>query len=343
MNNLFPDLEQKVDLLEMLTHVPSNDQLVFLENLYTRLADRFIGNPNATDLLNQVVRMVAPNFEKKGRFYDAAQAWEKIGKFESAQVDYIRENRLEDAARCAELNHHPNEAIELYQKSGMLQKAAEVAAANGFKIESDDLFKKAIDSFVSQHEFHLASLAARKAGKIVESLKLEADHIDRIGYVNSSLLYRDLVDEAERLGNFDLAIDLAVRGDLYDRARDIANDCHQTEKIPDIFRHQLDAVYVNQRLPVFKEYINFLSQHGSNTACQSAYSQEIASLKSKKEFFMAAQVAEMAGNTEANGLYRLALDKATKEADFKTAYVAAEKLGLNNDASVYISLSKLIN
>ncbi len=257
-------------------------------------------------------------------------------------TDYLKVNAFGDAARCAELGSDLQTAEQLYIKANMLLHAAEVAKGAGNEAHAKELFVQAIDYFVEQKDFRQAALAAEKAGMIEKAIELQAEQIEHVGYADSKYMYQELVERAVNIDNIDLALSMAIQGDLYEMAIDLAIKHGRIDLVPDFYRKYLESVYPKERQPIFRRYMAFLTEHASQNVVRSAYHAEIDALVAGEEYLNAAELAHEAKLPESDELYRKAMAKAESTADFAKAALAATRLGLPEEADYYRNLATFV-
>ncbi|GEM_PF-5594765 len=332
-----------IDLHVVLARLEDQaSQLSFLENLYHKIILSKTAKSRLKSVLEQTVILLAPLYEKQDRYTEAAGVLEEAGLYSQAVADYLKVKEFGDAARCAEKAGDFKTALDFYTRANMLLQAADLAKRTGDGTNAQALYQKAIDRFVEQKEFRQAALAAERAGMVQKALELTAAQIDHVGYTDSKYLYQELVERALQANLLDLAIDLAHRGELYDRAIEIATATKQLDQIPAIYKKYLDSLYPKERLPVFRTYVGFLIEHGTKGASRVAYQQEINYLKGQGEYLIAATLSEEGKFPESKELYRSAMLNAERQADFAKAAFAATKLGLSKEAEFYRNLATMI-
>lgn len=331
-----PDLHQVLNRLSK-----ESDRVSFLENLHNKLTQHKTIDNQMKPILKQVVMLLVPFYERDRRWNDAAVLLEEGGFYSQAMVDYLRVQQYGGAGRCAEKSGDLKNALDLYLKAHMLLRAVEVARALGDTAKAKELAVEAIKYYTKQQEYRQAALAAEQAGMVKEALSLEADQIDHVGYADSKFMYQELVERAMQAQLILLALHLATRGDLYDQAIDLAIQHKLYDEVPTLYKKYLDAVYPKERVPIFRRYVQFLTQHASQTVARAAYKQEVEILQKKGEYLNAAHLADEAKLPERQELYKLAMIQAEAEADFAKAALAATKLGLNQEADFYRNLATM--
>jgi len=326
----FPDLSRVLSRMAKDT-----DRFQFLQNLYRKLLQKKKDDPTILPILKQAATLLAPLLEQQSKWAEAGRILEESEYYPQAMADYLKINAFAEAAWCAEKGGDYNAALQLYLKGNRWLHAAEVARRVGDEQQAHELVIKAIDYFVAQKDYHQASLAAEQAGMVKEALKLQADQIDQVGYTDAKYMYQELVERAVQNEMVELALELSERGGLYDTAIEIAMKHRLFDRVPAYYRKYLDAVYPKERVPIFRQYIEFLTEHGTQNAVRAAYQQEIDYLEQHQEYLSAAELAHLAGSPKDQALYRLAIDRAEGEADFAKAALAATKLGLTDEAEYY--------
>ncbi len=331
------------DLYRLMSRMPGEaDRIAFLENVYKRMEKCKPSDMRCKMIFQQITTLLAPFYESQKRWLDAGRLFEESAYYEQALGDYLKEDAFGDAARCAELSGDLKAAEQLYLKANMLLHAAEVSLGLGDQEKSRNMFVKAISYFVEQKDFRQAALAAEKAGMMKESLLLQSDQIEHVGYVDSKLMYQDLVERAINIGDIELALDLATRGELYDKAIDLALKNNRIDAVPKYYQQYLDSKYAHERAPIFQRYLAFLTEHGTVGAVKTAVRNEVEFLKKDEEFMAAANLANEAKMPEAQSLYRRAMELSESKADFALAALAATKLGLSAEADYYRNLATFV-
>lgn len=299
-------------------------------------------DPRWKMVLQQVATLLTPYYEQKKRWFDAGKLLEQSAYYPQALTDYLKVNSYGDAARCAELGGDLQAAEQLYLRANMLLHAADIAKGSGNEPHAKELFLKAIDYFVEQKDFRQAALAAEKAGMVKKAIELQSQQIEHVGYSDSKYMYQELVERAVNIHDLDVALDMAIRGDLYEVAIDLALKNNRIDQVPEYYRKYLDSVYPKERPPIFRRFISFLTEHASQNVVRSAYHTEIDSLVQHEEYLSAADLAHQAKMPESDDLYRKAMTKAEQSADFAKAALAATKLGLAEEADYYRNLATFV-
>lgn len=331
------------DLYRLMSRMTGEaDRMVFLENVYKRMEKCKPSDMRCKMIFQQIATLLAPFYESQKRWMDAARLYEESAYYEQALTGYLKEDAFGDAARCAELSGDLKVAEQLYLKANMLLHAAEISLGLGDQEKSKSMFVKAISYFVDQKDFRQASLAAEKAGMMKESLNLQAEQIEHVGYVDSKLMYQDLVERALKIDDVDFAIDLAIRGELFEMAIDLAMKNNRIDDVPNYYQTFLNSKYTHERAPIFHRYLAFLTEHGTVGAVNTAVRNEVEFLKKEEEFMAAADLASQVKMPEAQSLYRRAMELSESKADFALAALAATKLGLGEEADYYRNLATFV-
>ncbi|MFA6081799.1 MAG: hypothetical protein WC773_00045 [Patescibacteria group bacterium] len=335
--------EVMIDLNIVLNKMSDdNARLSFLENLRKKVEDNLTSNPKLKPLLWQIASALSPIYIHHNRTEDAAKLFESAGVYDQAAVNFMKVRAFGDAGRCYSKNGEHEKALQLYTQAEMWLPAAEIADQTGNPTVAKNLYSKAIEQFTNSREYEKAAYAAEKAGLVKETLTLTADHIDHIGNKDSKFLYQELVERALKANFRPLAIELAIRGELFDQAIQMAIQDHQTDQVPEIYQQYLNSLYPKERMPVFKRYISFLTEHATVAVVRVAYQKEVRHLIERAELLSAGMLAEEAKLPEAAEIYRQAMEIAESNADFAQATLAATKLGLASEANYYRQLASMI-